>query len=87
MGGFVDLGLRAGRDISGIELAQTAVEIAQSLGLPVKQCVFFSNNIRPASFEVVTMFEVLEHLPNPVDFLKRAAIGCKIWWTCLSDHP
>ena len=71
-GDFVDVGLRSGWEVSGIELAQPAVEIAQSFGLPVNQCDFFSNSIKSASFDIVTMFEVLEHLPNPVEFLKRA---------------
>lgn len=73
MGSFVEAGLRAGWDIRGIELAQPAVEIAENLGLPVKQLDFFSNAISPASYDIVTFFEVLEHLPNPISFLRRAA--------------
>lgn len=59
-------------DIHGIELNRPAVSIAQSFSLPVKQLDFFSETISPSSYDVVTMFEVLEHLPDPVSFLRRA---------------
>ena len=72
-GDFVDAGLRAGWDIHGIEPAQPAVEIAQSLGLPVARLDFFSDDICRASYDIVTMFEVLEHVSNPISFLRRAA--------------
>ena len=71
-GDFVHTALSDGWNIQGIELARPAVEIAQSFGLPVNQLDFFSEVIKPASYDVVTMFEVLEHLPDPVSFLRRA---------------
>ena len=72
-GDFVYAGVKAGWNVSGIELSQEAVDIAQKFLLPVTKVDFFSSEIRPASYDVVTMFEVLEHLPDPVNFLVRAA--------------
>jgi 2-polyprenyl-3-methyl-5-hydroxy-6-metoxy-1,4-benzoquinol methylase len=72
MGSFVDAGIKAGWEVSGIELALPAVEIAQGFGLPVRQLDFFSEEIKLASYDVITFFEVIEHLSDPVNFLKRA---------------
>ena len=71
-GDFVDAAILAGWDINGIELAQPAVEIAQGYGLPVERLDFFSDLIEPSSKDIVTLFEVIEHLADPVRFLRRA---------------
>lgn len=71
-GSFVDAAMEQGYNIKGIELSQTAVDIAQAFNLPVQNVDFFSSEIEASSFDVLTMFEVIEHLPEPVRFLKRA---------------
>lgn len=71
-GDFVDAALSEGYKVEGIELAQHAVDIAQGFGLPVSHLDFFSNKIEESSRDIVTMFEVIEHLPDPVAFLHRA---------------
>lgn len=72
-GDFVYAGVKAGWNVNGIELSQVAVDVAKKFLLPVTKIDFFSSEIHPASYDVVTMFEVLEHLPDPVKFLVRAA--------------
>jgi 2-polyprenyl-3-methyl-5-hydroxy-6-metoxy-1,4-benzoquinol methylase len=72
-GDFVHAGVKEGWNVEGIELSQEAVDIAQKFLLPVTKLDFFSSEIRPASYDVVTMFEVLEHLPDPVNYIVRAA--------------
>ena len=71
-GSFVDAALEQGYNIKGIELSQAAVDIAQGFNLPVHKLDFFAGEIEDASLDVVTMFEVMEHLPQPVQFLQRA---------------
>ena len=71
-GGFVDVGLSEGYKINGIELSQSAVDIAKSFNLPVQKLDFFSEKIKHSSIDILTMFEVIEHLPNPFGFIKRA---------------
>jgi 2-polyprenyl-3-methyl-5-hydroxy-6-metoxy-1,4-benzoquinol methylase len=71
-GDFVDAALNAGWDVAGIELSQSAVDIAQRFCLPVIKMDFFSEQIKNSSRDIVTMFEVIEHVPNPGEFLSRA---------------
>ena len=72
MGGFVDISLANGWQAEGLELAVAAVEIAQSFGLPVRRIDFLSGMVKNDSADIVTMFEVIEHLVEPATFLKRA---------------
>lgn len=72
MGQFVDAAARAGWDARGIELAEGAVRVAERFDLPVRRLDFFSEDIQPGSVDLVTLFEVVEHLPCPRDFLRRA---------------
>lgn len=76
-GDFVDAALDGGYKAEGIELAQPAVDIARGYGLPVTKLDFFSSEIQESSRDVVTMFEVIEHLPDPVAFLRRAEVVVK----------
>lgn len=71
-GQFVDFMVRAGWNVSGIELSDSAVAICQQFGLPVKKMDFFDSALQPASFDLLTMFEVIEHLPLPGQFMARA---------------
>lgn len=71
-GSFVDAALSAGYTAEGIDLSRPAVEIATGFGLPVSRRDFFSEDIQAASRDIVTLFEVIEHVPEPVAFLRRA---------------
>jgi 2-polyprenyl-3-methyl-5-hydroxy-6-metoxy-1,4-benzoquinol methylase len=71
-GAFLDAAMEQGYDIKGIELSQSAIDIANRFNLPVKKIDFFSTEIESSSFDILTMFEVIEHLPEPVLFLQRA---------------
>jgi 2-polyprenyl-3-methyl-5-hydroxy-6-metoxy-1,4-benzoquinol methylase len=70
-GEFVAVARAAGLDAEGLEPhAGYANHAAQVLGLPVRQGIWQSADIAPGSLQALTMFHVLEHLPNPVTCLR-----------------
>lgn len=72
-GFFLETAARRGWKASGIEISAAAAAHARNeLGLDVAEGDFASADFRDASFDVITMFDVVEHLPSPVDDLKRA---------------
>ena len=72
-GHFVDVALRAGFEVLGIEVSDSAVSVCQSFSLPVVRMDIFSPELQGASYDICTMFEVLEHVPDPAKVLARAA--------------
>lgn len=71
-GQFVDVALRRGWDVLGIELSEPAVAICKKFGLPVEKMDLFSTALEAGSFSLLTLFEVVEHVPYPSKFLRRA---------------
>lgn len=71
-GEFVWAALNYGYSIQGIELSQEAVSLACSFDLPVQHQSLFSPELDSSSCNVITMFEVIEHVENPVAMIQRA---------------
>jgi 2-polyprenyl-3-methyl-5-hydroxy-6-metoxy-1,4-benzoquinol methylase len=78
-GAFVELGLKAGLNIQGIELNEAAVTVAQSRNLPVRNMNLkdFADS-HPESLDALCSFQVLEHIPNPKDFLEWSIRSLKV---------
>ena len=72
LGQFVEVANRSGWIAEGLELSREAVDFACRQGLPVQELDFLSAAIKPNSYDLVTLFEVIEHVPNPAEFLYRA---------------
>lgn len=72
LGGFVEAALASGWRGYGIDLAETSIRIGAGYGLPLRRLDFFSTEILPESVDLVTMFEFIEHVARPGDFLRRA---------------
>lgn len=70
-GFFLLSGQKRGWQVKGIEPSIQAVEHSQALGLDVING-FFSEQTAPSlgSFDAINMGEVLEHIPDPMAFLK-----------------
>lgn len=64
-GDFVELAQRAGWDAQGIDLSESAVTFAANKGLKVELGTLESKRYPTDFFDVVTLWDVLEHLPNP----------------------
>lgn len=64
-GDFLELAKRAGWDAFGVELSDRAAHFARSRGLNVICGTLDTAGYAPGFFDVVTMWDVLEHLPDP----------------------
>jgi 2-polyprenyl-3-methyl-5-hydroxy-6-metoxy-1,4-benzoquinol methylase len=64
-GFFVDVARQAGFDAEGVELSRWAVSHARALGLPVRNETIEERARSGARFDVVTLWDVVEHLADP----------------------
>ncbi len=74
-GAFLDLAREAGMGTAGIELNRKAAEVCRSKGhhvsmIPLAELATDSLGSR---YDLVTLFQVLEHVPDPVSFLRQAS--------------
>jgi SAM-dependent methyltransferase len=73
-GRFIALARAAGWAAEGLELnPQTASYAAARTGLRVRQLNVHEVDLRTAGFDAITLTDVLEHIPDPIRVLTRAA--------------
>jgi len=71
-GFFLKAAERDGWKVTGLELMQPAVEFARDrLGLTLRQEAVEDADLPAGAFDVVAIFEVIEHLSNPVATLRQ----------------
>jgi SAM-dependent methyltransferase len=96
-GYFMRTARELGWDVHGVELNSFAVEWARdTLGMTtVKDCLLADCGYKPNEFDVVTMWDVVEHLPEPLAALQEirpliAAGGALVLetshWDCLETQ-
>jgi len=74
-GFFLRSAKNANWDIAGIEPSETLYRKAREIlgSIAEIQCTTLQSSHLPSdSFDVVTLWDVLEHVPNPIDFLRLA---------------
>lgn len=70
-GEFMAAAAEAGYRPFGIDLSPAAAELCRSRGLRAVSGDFLTAQL-PGPFDAVTMWDVLEHLPDPASFVRRA---------------
>lgn len=71
-GVFLAEAQRSGWIVTGLEASAWAAERAEArLGAPVVRGLIEDGNFSPGSFDVVTLWDVLEHLPEPGVAIQR----------------
>jgi SAM-dependent methyltransferase len=74
-GVFLDEARAAGWQVAGVEAAAKAAEIARSrFGLDVRVGTLEKLDLPRESFDAITFFDVLEHLPDPLATLQHARV-------------
>lgn len=71
-GGFVSLMRSRGWEAEGVELSPVAVAAASAKGIPVRLGTLEEFPGPDAAYRAVTLFYVLEHLPDPMAALEKA---------------
>jgi 2-polyprenyl-3-methyl-5-hydroxy-6-metoxy-1,4-benzoquinol methylase len=61
-----------GWDAVGVDLSEAAILLCHRRGLAASRTDFFDQSLDEQRFDVVVMSELIEHVPSPQRFLKRA---------------
>lgn len=69
-GFFLRDAIKSGFETCGLDLCQQAVDYSNAQGWQADCVSLFDKKFPDNSFDVVTMFYVLEHLPDPAKYLK-----------------
>jgi 2-polyprenyl-3-methyl-5-hydroxy-6-metoxy-1,4-benzoquinol methylase len=72
IGVFVQVAREAGWDACGVEPSRWAVQVARRRGVPVIQGTQAAPELAGGQFDVVTMWDVIEHFSDPAAELGRA---------------
>lgn len=78
VGFFLDSARQAGWQVSGVEFSPDTAEVArQRLGGGVYTGALQDAPLEPGQLDVVTMWDVLEHVPDPMSTLAKASAALK----------
>jgi 2-polyprenyl-3-methyl-5-hydroxy-6-metoxy-1,4-benzoquinol methylase len=72
-GFVVEAARNEGWDAVGIDLNPSAIEFGRGRGLDLRTVALEEGGFRPAGFDAISLFDVLEHLLDPVRTLRHCA--------------
>lgn len=79
IGQFMKIAKEGRWEVTGLELSDKAYKyVKETLGLSVLKCTLEQSGFEKEKFAVITMFGLLEHLPNPKQFLTEVRRVTKI---------
>jgi 2-polyprenyl-3-methyl-5-hydroxy-6-metoxy-1,4-benzoquinol methylase len=71
-GWFMGVAQDAGWKVVGFDVATASVGHARSRGFDARLATLDQHDLPPASFDVITMFDSIEHMPSPMRALRSA---------------
>ncbi len=85
IGYFLETAKSRGWEVYGTEYTNEAIQICKNKGIKISKGKLNSENYNPESFDIITSFEVLEHINNPLEeidnFSKILRIGGLVYLT------
>ena len=69
IGYFLEVAKKRGWEVYGTEYTDQAVNICREKGISMEQGILETHNYDLESFDVITSFEVIEHINNPLEEL------------------
>jgi 2-polyprenyl-3-methyl-5-hydroxy-6-metoxy-1,4-benzoquinol methylase len=71
-GHFLSTGRELGYNVHGIEVSEMPCKYArEELNLPVENVNFFNMKIKKSAYDLITMWDVLEHIPDADEVINR----------------
>lgn len=69
IGYFLEVAKERGWDVYGTEYTDEAIQICSSKGINMQKGILSSRNYQNEEFDIITSFEVIEHINNPIEEL------------------
>lgn len=70
-GYFLEVAKKRGWNVYGTEYTDAAIDICRKKSITVHQGILKADNYKNNMFDVVTSFEVIEHINNPIEEVKN----------------
>ncbi len=70
-GFFLEIANQRGWQTEGIEYSKKAIEICKKKGIKVHESSFNLDDFEGKPFDVITSFEVIEHINNPIEVINN----------------
>lgn len=73
IGYFLEVAKERGWEVYGTEYTDEAVGICENKGITMHQGMLDPTNYEPGSFDIMTSFEVIEHINNPAEEIQNSS--------------